>query len=157
MSRMFPPGAPLSPSGYVVMDTCGRRGRIDVVVPTGTCTWCGGAVAKPRRTWCSDECVRLYYGTQPARIREDVLERDDVEPHPRRAYRVGRRGCRCSTCGEPTHEPEVDHIVPIIEGGHPFDLANLRVLCGGCHSNETAALARRRAEARRRQQEIPGC
>lgn len=33
---------------------------------------------------------------------------------------------------------EVDHIVPIAEGGHPFDPANLQTLCEDCHRDKTA-------------------
>ncbi len=44
---------------------------------------------------------------------------------------------------------DMDHRVPIIEGGALFDLGNLRTLCPWCHTRETAALAGRRADARR--------
>jgi len=33
---------------------------------------------------------------------------------------------------------EVDHIVPVSEGGHPFDPANLQTLCEECHKDKTA-------------------
>jgi 5-methylcytosine-specific restriction endonuclease McrA len=33
---------------------------------------------------------------------------------------------------------EVDHIVPVSEGGHPFDPANLQTLCEECHRDKTA-------------------
>lgn len=44
---------------------------------------------------------------------------------------------------------QADHIVPVIEGGGECGLENYRTLCVGCHHRETAALARRRAEARK--------
>lgn len=44
---------------------------------------------------------------------------------------------------------EADHIVPVVEGGGCCGLENYRTLCCPCHKKETAALARRRAEARR--------
>ena len=44
----------------------------------------------------------------------------------------------------PCHQ--IDHIVPIVEGGDFFDLANLRVLCVPCHQLETAKLNRRRSK-----------
>jgi 5-methylcytosine-specific restriction endonuclease McrA len=44
---------------------------------------------------------------------------------------------------------EMDHIVPVIEGGGSCGLENLRTLCWACHRKETAALAARRAEARK--------
>ena len=40
---------------------------------------------------------------------------------------------------------EADHIVPIVDGGDPFDPANLRTLCIACHERETSRQARERA------------
>jgi 5-methylcytosine-specific restriction endonuclease McrA len=48
------------------------------------------------------------------------------------------------------HTWEADHIIPVVEGGGQCGLDNYRTLCLACHRAETAALARRRAEARRR-------
>jgi 5-methylcytosine-specific restriction endonuclease McrA len=63
---------------------------------------------------------------------------------------------RCQAIGLPRHLRalmrrlwEMDHIIPVIEGGGSCGLENLRTLCWACHRKETAALARRRAEARR--------
>jgi 5-methylcytosine-specific restriction protein A len=44
---------------------------------------------------------------------------------------------------------DMDHITPVVEGGGECGLDNLRTLCVWCHKRETAALARRRASARR--------
>ena len=44
---------------------------------------------------------------------------------------------------------EADHILPVTEGGGECGLDNYRTLCWRCHANETAALAARRADARR--------
>jgi 5-methylcytosine-specific restriction enzyme A len=44
---------------------------------------------------------------------------------------------------------EMDHIVPVIEGGGDCGLENLRTLCWACHARETKALAARRAEKRK--------
>ena len=56
-----------------------------------------------------------------SRVRRAVLERD---------------GYRCVLCGlvppTSTHN-EVDHIVPLAEGG-TSDMANLRTLCTSCHA-----------------------
>lgn len=50
----------------------------------------------------------------------------------------------------PTGQPyEVDHIVPVVEGGGCCGLDNLRTLCFPCHKTETKALAGRRATQRR--------
>lgn len=48
----------------------------------------------------------------------------------------------------PDSRLEVDHITPISEGGHPFDPANLRTLCVGCHKEKTAQEATERAGGR---------
>jgi 5-methylcytosine-specific restriction protein A len=44
---------------------------------------------------------------------------------------------------------DMDHIVPVAEGGGSCGLDNLRTLCVPCHRGETRALAGRRAAARR--------
>lgn len=44
---------------------------------------------------------------------------------------------------------EADHIVPVVEGGGQCGLENYRTLCLACHREQTAALAARRAAARR--------
>lgn len=45
---------------------------------------------------------------------------------------------------------EMDHILPVVEGGADCGLENLRTLCWACHRTETAALAARRAADRRK-------
>ncbi len=43
----------------------------------GECTWCGGPVKAPRRTWCSDACVREFdQRCDPNQLRRHVLKRD---------------------------------------------------------------------------------
>ena len=135
MARMFEPGDELSPSGCVCMDFAGRRGEIVKRPQRMHCTWCGGHVTAPRRrTWCSQECVDAYQETQPNHYRWKTLVRANNT---------------CEACGQTNCALEVDHTIPIIEGGHPFDPENLRALRLECHKGETAALAKRRADARR--------
>lgn len=138
-ARMFPPGAALCPTGRVVMGPCGRRHRI-ASSKRGECTWCGAPVERPRVTWCSDECVAKVKALDWQGLRSRALKL---------ALRDGRYWC--ALCAEPheQHAIEVDHTVPIVEGGHPFDPTNLRALCSDCHKRETASLAGRRATARR--------
>jgi len=45
---------------------------------------------------------------------------------------------------------EVDHTIPVVEGGGSCGLDNLRTLCIFCHRKETKKLAARRAIWRRR-------
>ena len=44
---------------------------------------------------------------------------------------------------------DMDHAIPIVDGGHPCALENLRTLCYWCHQRETSEAATRRAEERR--------
>jgi 5-methylcytosine-specific restriction endonuclease McrA len=44
---------------------------------------------------------------------------------------------------------QADHVVPVVEGGGECGLEGFRTLCVPCHRVETAALAARRAAARR--------
>jgi 5-methylcytosine-specific restriction protein A len=125
----------LSPSGCVVLDRRGRTGKVARVPAVKECTWCGGAVKPPRRTWCSTQCVDAYDGTLPTILRRRVWRRDHG---------------KCSKCLEcdVNRKWEMDHRTPLAEGGHPFDLSNLRTLCVKCHAVETAALRRRLSELR---------
>lgn len=106
------------------------------------CRECGKEVQKPRKSWCSKECVDQYLArTKP--IRAQVFARD--------------KGV-CAICGDdcsppPDHpqlkfgyfgEWDADHIVPLCEGG-AHSLQNLRTLCRPCHKEETKALAKRRS------------
>lgn len=71
--------------------------------------------------------------------------------------RVARRdhGC-CYICGaEPPDDPdepghELDHIIPIAEGGAVEALDNLGLACTACHATKSAAEAARGNERRRR-------
>lgn len=42
-------------------------------------------------------------------------------------------GYTCSACGRFSAQLEIHHVVPLHRGGAPYDPANLRVLCRGCH------------------------
>ena len=43
-----------------------------------------------------------------------------------------RDGYRCRKCGK-AGRLECDHVVPVAQGGAPYDPANLQTLCRGCH------------------------
>lgn len=71
-------------------------------------------------------------------------------------YEVGAYADHCASIGLPVRLRyldrrlwEMDHVVPVAEGGGSCGLDNLRTLCWACHRTETAELARRRAAARR--------
>jgi len=45
---------------------------------------------------------------------------------------LDRDGWRCVKCGR-AGRLEVDHIIPLYQGGAPVDLDNLQTLCRPCH------------------------
>ena len=53
-----------------------------------------------------------------------------------RYYRVDSDGLRLPS---PEFRLEVDHIVPVADGGHPFAPNNLQTLCEECHKNKTSS------------------
>lgn len=62
--------------------------------------------------------------------------RDDVAPQQLRREPL----CRiCSLAGKYTPATEVDHVIPMREGGAPFDMLNLQSVCGAHHSMKTRA------------------
>jgi 5-methylcytosine-specific restriction endonuclease McrA len=126
--------------------------------PMGTngrkaCLLCGGDITDlQRRTFCSRKCARDFrLLTDPNQVRIELMRRDNgicakcgvdsLASSP--AFSKSRRGRGSG------HLWQADHIVPVIEGGGECGLENYRTLCTACHKAETAALARRRAEARK--------
>lgn len=80
----------------------------------GAAFYPAGGTGRPR-TRC-DNCRTNHdkiRGTQWNETREMVLARDPV--------------CRWPDCGR--RSQQVDHIIPLERGGHPFDLGNLQGLC----------------------------
>jgi 5-methylcytosine-specific restriction endonuclease McrA len=70
--------------------------------------------------------------------------------------REGAFGARLRELAMPRHLTslcrrlwEMDHTVPVVEGGGACGLDNLRTLCWACHRAATRALAARRAVARK--------
>ncbi len=141
-----------------------RRPQIPFTdAPRGTCRWCGEPILRETGTKKGERnnlrrwhptCVDTYNESDPREARRSVRKRD--------------RG-RCATCGLDTYalrrklkgrgshrklrelgfKPrmslwELDHIVPLIDGGG-HEAANLQTLCTPCHKTKTAreALARR--------------
>jgi 5-methylcytosine-specific restriction protein A len=128
------------------------------------CRRCHREVPPNRRAWCSEACVEAY--------------RDETDWN-RAVYRVKKRDRGvCAKCGLdcialeaklwglphlarraelvrigfkrwPNRLWEIDHAIPLCEGGARCDLTNLRTLCWKCHAGETRKLAKRRAAARR--------
>ena len=116
------------------------------------CIWCGMIVPKRRRSWCSDECVHAFRSrcdsayaarivTEAARGICAICGVDTIAAEQIRRY---------SICFARGRWREVDHVVPVCEGGGLCGPLGLRLLCGACHAKESDALAERRRIARRK-------
>lgn len=111
----------------------------------GHCTWCDGQLKNGLRRWCSAEC-RVEGYIRGGEWDHLVWNRDrgicsicekDTETHTineKNMYRVPY---------------DIDHIIPVVEGGGLCGLDNLRTLCIPCHKKETKILAGRVAKKRR--------
>lgn len=133
-----------------------------------TCTWCGGIVKKPSRTWCNGDCLSEFYQRcDPQAAKRFVEKRDsgrcqicgcDTFKTERiwRSTQVGptamyRRPCKddeaATVMGFARGQwREVDHVIPVIEGGGLLPPSNLRLLCGACHRDECRELCGRRKQ-----------
>lgn len=134
----------IQPGGYVNPKDLPRG-------PNGKalCRHCCTEVTGRRQTFCSDACIEQWkIRTRPAFAKVKVFERDhgicaeckaDCGGEVMRGGQRMRPGCRW----------EMDHIVPVVEGGGSCGIEGLRTLCIPCHRRVTAELASRRAQARR--------
>ena len=141
------------------------------------CRRCGAEVAGRRRTFCSEGCVHEWrIRTDPQYMRAHIYLRDrgvcavcglDTAALRQHAHRLDAhrpRDAQTRTFAPSAQDLfvlhhrmpalnrawwEADHIVPVVEGGGECGLDNIRTLCVPCHKDETAALAARRAQARR--------
>lgn len=66
---------------------------------------------------------------------------------------ITQRGRRCQQCGR-THDNRGrairvfgDHVIELRDGGEPLAPANVRLLCGSCHTSKTMAERARRMGA----------
>ena len=127
-------------------------------VPRGTCRWCGGPVAPPKRTFCSDACVQEWrIRSAPGYARECLWKRDhgicahcglDTVAEARERYEErhsrpypehwGKRG-----------PWDADHIHPVHLGGGECGLEGFQTLCKDCHKAKSAREAAARAAAAR--------
>lgn len=80
--------------------------------------------------------MALYEATQPDHLRRATWKRDEGV---------------CNLCKRECRRWHMDHIIPIWNGGEPFELANLQTLCHKCHKAKTKVEAGQRAEMKRGQ------
>lgn len=69
---------------------------------------------------------------------EPTRKRRSGNRHREWARRVIARDGRCATCGT-TDDLTADHIIPLEQGGAPYDLANGQTLCRSCNSRKGQA------------------
>jgi 5-methylcytosine-specific restriction enzyme A len=69
------------------------------------------------------------------KLRDTTLWRKRVRPHQLHLEPYCRR---CHEKGILTPGIDVDHIVPISQGGAAYDHANLQTLCKPCHIKKTS-------------------
>lgn len=77
--------------------------------------------------------------TRSARPAPKVADRFYGTPAWRqaRALAIAAHLFRCAGCGASGGRLYVDHIVELADGGAPYEQANLRPLCGSCHTAKT--------------------
>ncbi len=98
----------------------------------------------PRKCWCGKpkpEWDSKYYQVYCCEAhRKEWWERTDyVGPHKDKFLSKHKI---CANCGkEKGHDYfsrlEMDHIIAIALGGHPWDERNLQALCSNCHKKKT--------------------
>lgn len=135
----------------------------------GTCRWCGEAIQfdsgknageiNKRRRW-HQACVDTYNASDPREARRRVRKRDrghcascDVDTYKVRRELMKLARGRARAIREQGYKPgksfwELDHILPLIDGGSHAD-ENLQTLCTPCHTQKTALEARERAARNR--------
>lgn len=137
--------------------------------PKGHCRLCLKPVPRGRSTWCSNACVDEYAkqwdshtlkklafardkGVCQLCHRDTVKERKSVPWSGRRAKDIasiealGYPPTAASSLAGRRVWYELDHVIPVVEGGGAGGVGNLRTLCWLCHKEETKVLAARSGE-----------
>jgi len=108
-------------------------------IQNGICH-CGNSFVWPRRKHCSDECANKYcyeMFTVWSNIRNSFIRKSAVAHDENSGY--GRKWhcehCNCLMISD--YQIEIDHIIAIMFGGHPWDERNFQLLCHDCHVIKT--------------------
>jgi len=106
-----------------------------IVIP---CPGCGGSIDVVDRVGGTADCVCGFRAPHYVKPRVGRVNKDNKWKR-RRRQAFDRDGGRCRGCSASLAADafEVDHIVPRAAGGG-HDLANLQILCAGCHARKTA-------------------
>lgn len=115
------------------------------------CRFCSNECPSKARTFCSQECVDQWNVRTGNRLDKVLKKRDhgicaicsfNCDKIPDKAlYRALHN--------IPAHRKrlwDIDHIIPVVEGGGDCDASNLRTLCIPCHRGVTAELRTRLKE-----------
>lgn len=90
---------------------------------------CGSKVAKGRFKYCSDSCQADWY----KRVTDVTFHRNNFMSDKRQCERCGKDPSKDRWY----KELEMDHIIALIFGGHPWHEDNLIGLCHECHKVKT--------------------
>ena len=133
------------------------------------CRWCETEVKPPKRTFCGNKnCLHEWQlRTRPAYMRKCVKARDketcQICKLDCKTYQKKLQHLYATDLAEFTRQIrglkaaerrlygtlwDVDHIVPVSEGGGECGLENVRTLCIWCHRNETNILLAEQAKKR---------
>lgn len=104
---------------------------------------CGKKFKWPRRTYCSDECASEWNYVLTSYWSGHKSHFLNSEP-----YRIPAKNSwnywdtqwfceHCKTELKREKDAQVDHIIAIALGGHPWDYRNLQILCYPCHKIKT--------------------
>jgi hypothetical protein len=113
--------------GYVKSKEFAHANRI--------CGFCGIQLDDRRRIFCNSRCRRNFN----RKFRFFTITWRQIRF---RAFR--RDSWTCVKCGRRARE--VDHIIPLSEGGNEFDLNNCQSLCRTCHLQKTISEMRKRRD-----------
>lgn len=135
--------------------------------PTGRfcCRWCGEELPRNRQSYCTNEHYHLFlehndaqYQRRKVWLRDQgvcaLCATDTTSPEYLRQlgeYHEWRQSLLTPPAGKRRIDHiylskwEMDHIVPVVEGGGQCGLDNLRTLCIPCHRKVTRELRARLA------------
>lgn len=127
----------------------------------GECTWCGQK-SGDKRLWCGPDCVRAFLTRcRPADAKAAFVEANAVATIVKfydwsgKFMKIGppfmSAVVECAVCQHRgTQEQfQLDHILPVSDGGGLCGPENYRLLCLDCHKRVSAEGAKRRAALRK--------
>lgn len=90
--------------------------------------WCGSKQEDRKPAYSGKYCSKEHY--------KDWWTRADNTAFHRSRF-LGTKPRKCESCNIKVDHREMDHIIAIVLGGHPWDYRNLQALCKDCHKLKT--------------------